>query len=190
MISQPDSQIKRSDDQELWEKVRKGDKKAYGCIYQKYFPELYRYGMTIQPDQNMVGDAIQELFTDLWTQRCSLSEVRKLRLYLIVSLRSRIYKFTSKNARKNLTEKEYSKDSIQFLDSTEENWISIDDAKIKKEQLVLLINDLPTLQREAIMLIFFEERSYEEASSLMSKSIQNVYTLVSRGISSLRKKLA
>ncbi len=190
MIGHPDIQTaKRPGDSKLWEQVRKGDKTAYGCLYHKYVADLYRYGMTVHPDKELVGDAIQEVFIDLWSYRCNLSKINKLKFYLLSSLRSKIYKLLTKDNKKLLSEKEYLTHKIQFLDSAEDLLILADSKKQKKEKLALLINDLPLPQREAIMLIFFEGRSYEEASSLMSKSIQSIYTLVSRGISTLRSKL-
>jgi len=145
--------------------------------------------MTIHPHKELIGDAIQELFIDLWSYRNNLSRINQLKYYLLSSLRSKIFCLLSKDNKKVITEKEYLNTSIQYLDSTEDRFILDDQKKFKKDQLVLLINDLPLQQREAVMLIFFEGRSYEETSSLMSKSIQNVYTLVSRGIATLRKRM-
>ncbi len=176
-------------DQKLWDQVRNDNKEAFECLYKKYFPELFRYGMTIHPQKELIGDAIQELFIDLWSYRNNLSKINRLKFYLLSALRSKIFTLLSKDNKKVTTESEYLNQTIQFLDSTEDKLIIADQKKRKKDQLTLLINDLPLQQREAIMLIFFEGRSYEETSSMMSKSIQNIYTLVSRGISTLRKRL-
>ncbi len=181
--------MKKPGDQKLWDQVRNDSKEAFECLYNKYFPELFRYGMTIHPHKELIGDAIQELFIDLWSYRYNLSKIHQLKFYLLSSLRSKIFTLISKDNKKLSTEMEYLNQTIQYLDSTEDKLIRDDQKKLKRNQLALLINDLPLQQREAIMLIFFEGRSYEETSSLMSKSIQNVYTLVSRGIATLRKRL-
>ncbi|MEQ8880073.1 MAG: sigma-70 family RNA polymerase sigma factor [Cyclobacteriaceae bacterium] len=180
---------KNPGDQKLWDQVRSDSKEAFGCLYNKYFPELFRYGMTIYPHKDLIGDAIQELFLDLWSYRYNLSKIKSFKFYLLSSLRSKIFTLLSKDNKKVSIESEYLHQTIQFLDSNEDKIIKADKEKQSNQQLALLINDLPVLQREAIMLIFFEGRSYEETSNLMSKSIQNVYTLVSRGISTLRRKL-
>ncbi|CAM9953509.1 unnamed protein product, partial [Chrysoparadoxa australica] len=176
-------------DQKLWDEVRNDSTEAFGEIYRRYLSELYRYGMTIHPDKELIGDAIQELFIDLWAYRNNLSKINQLKHYLLTSLRSKVYKLIKKNTRKIDVEAEYKKGAIQFLRSAEDILIEADNQKTKKNQLVLLINELPELQRESIMLIFFEGKSYEETSRIMAKSIQNVYTLVSRGVSSLRNSL-
>lgn len=180
---------KKINDQKLWDQVRSDNKEAFECLYNKYFPELFRYGMTIHSNKELIGDAIQELFIDLWSYRNNLSRINRLKFYLLSSLRSKIFTILSKDNKKLTIEKEYLNETIQFLDSTEDKLIHADQKKRKRNQLTLLINDLPLHQREAIMLIFFEGRSYEETSTMMSKSIQNVYTLVSRGVSTLRKRL-
>lgn len=180
---------KKINDQKLWDQVRSDNKEAFECLYNKYFPELFRYGMTIHSNKELIGDAIQELFIDLWSYRNNLSRINRLKFYLLSSLRSKVFTILSKDNKKLTIEKEYLNETIQFLDSTEDKLIHADQKKRKRNQLTLLINDLPLQQREAIMLIFFEGRSYEETSTMMSKSIQNVYTLVSRGVSTLRKRL-
>ena len=56
-------------------------------------------------------------------------------------------------------------------------------------ELKILVNDLPLRQREAVMLIFFENYSYEKASEILSINIQSLYKLVSRAVDSLRANL-
>ncbi|MEP4534585.1 MAG: sigma-70 family RNA polymerase sigma factor [Cyclobacteriaceae bacterium] len=175
--------------QQIWAKFRSGDRNAFERIYKSYFPELYRYGMAIAMNEAVVKDSIQQLFLDLWQYRTNLSDVQKLGSYLLKSLRSKIFKIEKEinKPKKGLTPEKL---DLEFLPSHEKILIDAQEREFNENQLKLVVNDLPIRQREVILLIFFENKSYEEVSELMSMNVQSVYTLVWRGISTLRKKLS
>ena len=174
---------------ENWEAFRLGDRQAFECIYRRNFQDLYKYGMTIHPNQAAVRDAIQELFVDLWHYKNKLSNIKQLKYYLLKSLRFKIYRHINQKKRHNLVQGEFEKESIRHLPSQEEKLIASDTGELQKQQITLVINELPERQREAIMLIFFEERTYEETATIMSMTVQSVYTLIWRAIATLKKKL-
>ncbi|MEO9475774.1 MAG: sigma-70 family RNA polymerase sigma factor [Cyclobacteriaceae bacterium] len=175
--------------QQIWANFRSGDRNAFERIYKSYFPEMYRYGMAIAMNEAVVKDAIQQLFLNLWQYRSNLSDVQKLSSYLLKSLKTKIFKIEQEinKPKKELTPEKL---GLDFLPSHESVIIESHDNEINTKQLKLVVNDLPVRQREAILLIFFENKTYEEVSELMSMNVQSVYTLVWRGISTLRKKLS
>ena len=187
MNVQPDTNASESNSR-LWEKVINGDRASFALLYKNLFQDLYRYGMTVHPNREVIGDAIHELFLDLWKYRRSLADIKQLKYYFLRSLRSKIYKLLKEVKRNQVSEEEYANADIRYILSPEDQLINTNEKSDSQKRVTTLINDLPTLQREAIMLIFFEGKSYEEASLILSKSIQSVYTLVSRGLGKLRKR--
>lgn len=187
MKSLPDIFESRAEPSEYWKRLKCGDPEAFECLYRCYFSELYRYGMTLLPNESIIKDSIQQLFEDLWKYKGNLSEVDRPILYLLKCLRNILFK----NIRES---KMYSDtcstkmENYEALPSGESLIIKSDQERDQKKELKLLINKLPPRQREAIMLIFFEGHSYEEVSSILSMSVQSVYTLVWRSLSSLRKE--
>lgn len=176
-------------DEILWDDFRKGDRKAFEKIYRIHFKDLFKYGMAILPDEPFVRDAIQELFIDLWKYKDRLSKADQIKYYLVKSLRSKLYKTLEQNKRRDLRAGIYSKEEIRTLPSHEELIMESDHRKICGRQVKVFINELPERQREAIMLIFFNQKSYEETAMIMSMSVQSVYTLIWRAFSTLRKKM-
>ena len=172
----------------LWINFKAGDNDAFEQIYRNYFAELYRYGMTVLPNEAVVKDAIQQLFVDLWNYKSNLSDVDKLSFYLMKSLRSIIFK-QIKESKRIHESNFFGRAEMEHLPSQEALIITDQDQKQTSKKLRLLINDLPPRQREAILLIFFESKTYEEVSSILSMSVQSVYTLIWRSVSSLRKRL-
>ena len=49
----------------LWQAFKKGDSTAFEQLYKKYFKDLGRYGLRLNPDKDLVEDAIQDVFIDL-----------------------------------------------------------------------------------------------------------------------------
>lgn len=177
------------DEGAVWSEFKFGDRTAFESIYRHYFKDLFRYGMSIHPDDALIKDAIQELFVDLWRYRDTLSKPSQLKFYLLKSLRSKIYKHIDQKKKSEVNALLFQKEKLQYLPSQEEQIIASDERGIRTKKMTFLINELPERQREAIMLIFFEGKTYEETATIMSMTVQSVYTLIWKAVSSLRKKL-
>ena len=53
------------DDLELWNLMLKGYKKPLELLYRKYYELLLNYGLKVKCDEDLVKDAIQDLFVKL-----------------------------------------------------------------------------------------------------------------------------
>ena len=51
----------------LWSKIKKGETKALGDLYDHYMPILFPYGITLCSNKVLVMDSIHDLFVDLYT---------------------------------------------------------------------------------------------------------------------------
>lgn len=180
------SLIPERSDGELWRQFVNGDLSAFEAIYNENFERLYRYGMTLLPDEPVVKDCIQALFIELWENVGHLSSIEQVRFYLLRSLRNRIY-----NQLKAIKRKSAFLDDLsnQRLIGMEDVSTETEDRFRDESDLRTLVNELPIRQREAIMLIFFEGYTYESASEVLSINIQSLYTLVSRAVANLRSNL-
>lgn len=175
--------------EELWNQFRVGDIAALEIIYRKTFEDLYQYGMTIYPDNDLVKDTIQELFISLVQHQKTLTAVRSVKFYLLRSLRNRIYDAIGKHKRDEIINEIYNKEQAVYLNGETTSISGEESEEQQDSQLVSVINYLPERQREIVMLIFFEGRTYEEVSTLMSLSIKSAYKLTWKAIKSLKKNL-
>ena len=75
-------------DEALWMLCLKGDEKAFECLYRRYYQMLLCYGLNINPDQDVVKDAIQDLFVRLMSGRRRLSETTSVKGYLLRALKN------------------------------------------------------------------------------------------------------
>lgn len=173
------------DDRALWNAFREGDEQAFVIIFDRNVKPLYNYGAKINTDGALVQDIIQELFIELWKNRKTLGETDAIRFYLYKSLRRKLFRLSNRKRDKMFVPLplEYSHETASPIEST----LVMEQLSLeRKEQVVRLLNNLSSRQREAIYLRYFEEMEYEKIAVVMDLSKQVVYNLVHKAIDSLR----
>jgi RNA polymerase sigma factor (sigma-70 family) len=173
-------------DKELWIDFISGKNDAFKIIYEKYFPELFKYGCHFSDDEDLVKDCIQDLFINLYNCRLKLKLTDKIRPYLIASFKRNIFnKLRSESKEKK---KQIRIDSLSFDYFIPEDLSENDDNKTALLQNAL--NELTARQREAIYLKYITGLSYDELSAVMNLSYQASRNLISHGMERLRKVIS
>ncbi len=180
----------KAKDSYIWDKFRDGNTSAFEIIYERHINFLANYGNRMCSNQEMVKDAIQDLFVDLWRNRSNLGNTESIKFYL------------AKAYRRNLIKKIVSANKFnQQIDSFESvnygfelsHEISIIDAEIEEEKLTQLnksLNKLPPRQKEALFLRFYSGLNYSEISEILEVNPQSAYNLVYRALEILRERMA
>lgn len=176
------------DDKVLWKSIRKGNNLAFTTLYKKYVNQLFNYGMHISFDRELVKDCLQELFSGVWLRREGLVELNHVNYYLFKAFRNLVIQKLNKK-RKIIFGIDFSKNAKEFDPSWEENLISDQTKEQKLKQLKNAIACLTVRQREAVLLKYFNELSYQQTSSIMGISLESVHNLISKAIQCLRKQM-
>lgn len=163
----------------LWQAFKKGDSTAFEQLYKKYFKDLGRYGLRLNPDKDLVEDAIHDVFIDLWRRKEFLSDVENVKLYLYRATRNQFNRTIQKDIF------EGSEDINNFLDylgtlSFEQESIEIESNQIRTRSIQNAMNNLSNRQAEAIHLRFYQGLSLDEIASLMKIQKQVVKNLLSK----------
>ncbi len=171
-------------DKDLWKEFISGDNEAFQAIYEKYFPELFKYGCYFSDDKDLVKDCIQDLFVNLHTYRSKLKPTDKIRPYLIASFKQNIFKKirSATEGKKKAMRIENLAFDYSFVDNPEEN---IDDDRISL--LNDALNGLTARQKEAIYLKYVTGLGYDELSASMNISYQASRNLVFHAMERLRR---
>ncbi|MFC4874394.1 RNA polymerase sigma factor [Negadavirga shengliensis] len=172
-----------------WQGLRKGDKASLEAIYRRFSDDMYRYGMALKYEHNVILDCIQEVFIDLWRYRENLSSNVNVRLYLFKSLTNKIYHFHQKEKQSRLAPLDESHITLFLVASHESELIEKQRNEDFVGQLQKALSGLPIRQKEVIQHIFFENHSYEETSFLMSVTVRTVYNLAWKAISNIKKSI-
>lgn len=175
-------------DQVLWYRFRAGDRQVFSNLYRQHVQALYTFGLKVTDDAQLVEDCIQELFIYLWKHRHKLGDTDSIRFYLFKSLRRRIVSAQAQTMRQSkkkagLTNRqdlsEFSYEQLLVLRQVEEE---------QQQKLTHSLNALPKRQKEAIMLRYYHNLSFQEIAKVMSLTIKSTYNLIAKAIEALKAK--
>ncbi len=173
----------------LWNKFRSGDTAAFEIIFKRYHALLTQYGVRFFHDSDLVEDCIQELFLHLWNRRDRLGEVKAVKYYLITSLRRLLLRSVLQVRRQSDINTEMGREQDADVSSHENQLINQLSSNETSDHLALVIQKLPPRQKEALYLKFYEDRSYEEITSIMSVNYQTARKFIYKALQVLRKSL-
>lgn len=173
-------------DSTLWNQLRAGDEEAFSLLFEKYYSTLINYGKTLMNESDTVKDCVQDVFVDIWTYRHKLGEAILVKAYLLSSVRKRIARL---HERENIFLRTKEVDTLEFLFdfSIEDHLIANEGMAAKVEQLNVLINKLPSRQKEALYLRYHQGLSVEQVSEVLNMNYQSTKNLLHRAILQLRK---
>jgi len=189
-------------DEELMFRCKKGDMGAFELIVRRYQSQMISYISRVIGDQHRAEDLAQETFLRVLNsvKRYQAKGHFKNWLYLIATnlcrneIRNRKRQSTDVFSDLDLEQDEHSTDHIV---STMENLLSDtrylpDQLYEKKERQQMIrqqVNNLPDNQKLSLILITYQELSYQEVSTIIGCSISAVKSLVHRARQSLKRKL-
>lgn len=179
------------DDQYLWALLSNGDREAFGEIYRRYFPLLFRYCIRFTVDRGLVTDMLQDFFSQLYLKSAGLSFPENLKSYLMVSARRKLFRYLQKSAQlpASLDESSFSAFALEL--SPESILINRQHTEHTTRRLQQTLNALTLRQKEAIYLRFYENLTYEEIAGIMIlKEVKYARTLIYRAIAELKELLA
>lgn len=169
-----------------WQQLKDGDRRGLEGLYTKFSRELFRYGMAVESDRNLIKDCIQELFIDLWKYRKTLKYTDNVKVYLCKSLSNRIFRELHLEKRRREQNPLDIHESLYGLDR-QQIWEEDNPLDEQKNRLRTALVNLPVRQRKIIQLVFFEKLSSEEVSEKMGIGVQSVYTLTWKAITRLKQ---
>ena len=140
-----------SPDTLLWTRFQSGDPDAYEEIYVKHIPSLYRYGLRLTDDPDLVKDSVQEIFMELWDKRENLGKVSAIRPYLYTVLRRKLLARAQGNARWLQLEEE-NENQLQASGSPESEIIASERSAILSGKLREAVKKLNSRQQELLHL--------------------------------------
>ncbi len=183
----PDSQcrvtgLRKTTDEELYRRVKNGDRDALVELYERREPGLYRYAFYASGCRSVAEEITQEVFLRLIGGGVPFDERRgSLEAYLygvarnlIRTRRPSVVPLDAEEAGDPASEE----DTLRGL-IADERTAALADA----------VQQLPPVYRDAVVLCDLEERSYEEAARLMNCAVGTVRSRLHRARGLLAAKL-
>lgn len=175
----------KTEDFLLWNGVGDSDEAAFNTLMHRHYKSLFRYGIRIHADEDLVRDAIQEVFISVWERRHKLPEIDSPRSYLLGSLRKRILYELRQSRWERLDEMA---DQFHVDFSFDHGLISREEDLLTRQKIETFLNSLPPRQKEIIHLRFYQNLSCEEIADVMKMNRQSVYNLLHETLRRLRRQ--
>ncbi|MDR2285301.1 MAG: sigma-70 family RNA polymerase sigma factor [Sphingobacterium sp.] len=165
-----------------WLGIIQGDEQSFVRLYDAYYKPLFHFGLKIRRDRELIKECIHILFCELWERHDRLP---------IETLQPKFYLFTwfKRIVLRNLPKEEIELSAVfdePLEDSIEEQRIEIEQIIEMQQKLELALSRLTKKQRRFIQLRFFENKSYEEISTLENASVRTVYNVIYEALKTLR----
>ncbi|MGY0408412.1 MAG: RNA polymerase sigma factor [Polaribacter sp.] len=187
-FSKKSKSINEVSDLQLWQEFKSGSEFAFEIIYKNHAFKLYSYGLKLVRNKDLVKDAIQDLFIDIWNTKDKLANVTSIKGYLYKSIRRKLIAQATKQ-RKFFNDTKDINNLLNTTPSKEFNLIEKqrfdNDCRTLKKHIATLTHK----QKEIIHLKFYVGLSYEEIMEVMSLDKKATYNLMSRTIQILRNQM-
>lgn len=171
---------------EIWVRFLDGDKESFAEIYNLFIDDLFRYGTKLSQDEELVKDAIQEVFMDLYVNRKSKKELdSNLKFWLILALKRNLIRKLQKS-RKNENRIILDSDLFETQYNFEEQLIREEAHSEVFEKVRNAMEKLPPKQKEAIYLRYNQSLEYEQIAGMLEISVESVRKQVYRAIKTVR----
>src|SRR5690242_20267581 len=171
--------LKKRTDEELYRRVRKGDRGALAELYERREPGLYRYALYASGSRAVAEEVTQDIFLRLIGPGVPFDETRgSLEAYLYGVARNLLRMRPPALGLHEVEEPATGEDALRDL---------IDDQRTAA--LLEAVQELPAAYRDAVVLCDLEERSDEEAACLMGCPVGTVRSRLHRARGLLSAKL-
>ncbi|MEO5942587.1 MAG: sigma-70 family RNA polymerase sigma factor [Ferruginibacter sp.] len=172
-----------------WELLLSQDEVDFYKCFQLCYDDLYRLGLFLYKDKELVKEGIQLLFIELWKMREKLIAVKNIKEYVLTIFRRILYK------QKTASVKRWSKIALPetiinendlSTESYEEILIVSQDSIIIKDKLINALPQLAGRQLQLIMLRYFDEKSIDEIAVITSLTPRTIYNTLHNALNKLK----
>jgi len=167
---------------EVFEKAKKGDKKAFLEIYEAYFKPLYRYVYLKIGDKTESDDLVQDVFMKVMD---SDEELNPHNLPFFIHFHDVARKLVSDWKRKRRRTRSFD-DNVENY-SNENFGINDEDVKMEElNNLHIAIKELSNEQQDAVIFKFINDFSNEDLGTLLDVSPLSARRLEAQGLILIR----
>jgi RNA polymerase sigma-70 factor (ECF subfamily) len=190
-MARMDSQSSTSINSDLLALIAKGDRRAFGQLYDRSSPVLFALSLRVLSDREEAEDLLQEVYAEVWRKSVRYDERRGSPMaWLITLTRSRaIDRLRARASRGHgVTD---SIDDAPIADTQGHDPTPFDrhaDAEVRVMVMKALV-ELPAAQRQALELSYYESLSHSEIAERLKEPVGTIKTRIKLGMSKLKTAL-
>jgi RNA polymerase sigma-70 factor, ECF subfamily len=179
-------------DQEMIARIGRRDQSAFSTFYDRMSGPLYSLAMKMLGDPAEAQDALQDVFLQIWSRASTYNpEQSSVFSWTVLLTRSRVIDRLRARGRRSRVVVASTEDtpSADADASTVESAADTAQKNDEAARVRYVLNNLPSEQREAIELAFFEHLSHHEIAARLEQPLGTVKARIRRGLLKLRERL-
>lgn len=163
--------------------VDEGDRDSFENIYRNYERKFFAYSMSVLHDKVLAEDAVSETFLSLAKNYSKVHKLDESEIVAYTFIINRNICFDIYKKEKKQTENVFSDDLI------EQNYGASNQSDFDKSINADLVNSLPDIYKDVIMLKYFYGFSVSEIAKLIRLSVGGVKFRLSKARQMLREEV-
>jgi RNA polymerase sigma-70 factor, ECF subfamily len=181
-------------DREMIARIGRGDQSAFSALYDRLSGPLYSLALRMLGDAADAQEALQDVFLQIWSRAGTYDpEQSSVFTWTVLLTRSRVVDRLRARGRclrviAASTEDEETRPAAadaSIAESAADTAERMDEAT----RVRLVLKNLPSEQREAIELAFFEHLTHHEIAAQLGQPVGTIKARIRRGLLKLRQRL-
>jgi RNA polymerase sigma-70 factor (ECF subfamily) len=178
-----------SDDHDLWQRVRLGDREAFDVLFTRHQAAVFGYAFRLTGDGYQAEDVVSQAFLDTWRRRASVAvEPGESLLPWLIGVAHRAAANARRSRRRWLRLQGRAPREPDAADHADAVAQRVDDESTMRWVLALL-HRLPDHERQAFVLCAWGELTYIQAAEVLDIPVGTVRSRLSRARARLREIL-
>jgi len=176
-------------DQEMIAGIGRRDQGAFSALYDRLSGPLYSLAMKMLGDPAEAQDTLQDVFLQIWSRAATYDpEQSSVFSWAVLLTRSRVIDRLRARGRRSRVVAEDTPTGVPDA-STVESAADTAEKNDEAARVRYVLNNLPSEQREAIELAFFEDLSHHEIAARLGQPLGTIKARIRRGLLKLRERL-
>lgn len=175
------------DDQDLVEKAQAGSVDAFGILYERHAPAIYRYLYAHLPDRMDAEDLTAEVFLKTWQSLSSYRQRGAPFLAFLFRVAHNTLIDHHRRARQKIQQS--TADMEEVLKDANPGPAEVISARMQHQELMQVMAHLSEDYQTVLILRFISELSPDETARAMQRSAGSIRVLQHRALAALRKHL-
>jgi RNA polymerase sigma factor (sigma-70 family) len=178
----------------LLKALQEGERFAYEELYRVYNDRLFNKALGVLRNHVVAKEVVQECLGAVYEKKLYSTVNRSLGALLMVSTIRKCYYHLRKEQRRDeqrhhylleVSDSHWDNSTEDYLEQKEQLFVN----SLMTQRLTLAFDSLSPRQRIFIRLIYFEEKSYQEAAAIHGVSRNTIKTQLRRGLQKMRTHL-
>jgi RNA polymerase sigma-70 factor (ECF subfamily) len=156
-------------DESLAARIAQGDRRAMQLLFVRHQQRVFRFVLRMVADSATAEDIVSEVFIDLWRQAASFEGRARLSTWLLAIARNKALSATRRRRDQPLEEAMEIPDTAMMADE------ALDTSR-RSAILRSCLGQLSPAHREILDLVYYHEKSVDEASAILGVPAATVKT--------------